>query len=115
MSAALRACKGVNLIEDQRLDTAEDLPRLRGQHQEERLRRRDQDVRRVAKLPLPLLLRRVAGANGNGQLRLQAGERPAQVALDVVVERLQRRDVEQPQSLPGLRSQLVDPVEEGGE
>ena len=40
---------------------------------------------------------------------------PAQVALDVVVQRLQRRDVEQAQALARALVQAVDPVEEGGE
>src|SRR5205823_12327543 len=62
-----------------------------------------------------LLLRRVAGTDGHRQLRLQAGQRSAQVALDVVVERLQRRDVEQAEPLSRFRGELVDPVEEGGE
>ena len=51
----------------------------------------------------------------DAQLRAQPGERPAQVALDVVVERLQRRDVEEPQALAGPRVEPVDAVEEGGE
>ena len=43
----------------------------------------------------------------------ESGERAAQVALDVVVERLQRRDVEQAQTLARVRGQPVDPVEKG--
>ena len=70
------------------------LAALRGQQQEERLRRRDQDVGRLAEHRRALLLRRVAGAHRDRELRLEPGERPAQVALDVVVQRLQRRDVE---------------------
>ena len=42
----------------------------------------------------------------------QPGERPAQVPLDVVVERLQRRDVEDAQALAGRRRQPVDRREE---
>src|SRR5689334_13103784 len=111
MSPSLRAGNGMYLVEDQRLDATEDLAGLRGQHQEEGLRRRDQDVRRVPEHPLPLLLRRVAGAHRDGQLRAQPGKRAPEVALDVVVERLQRRDVEQPEPSTGLRGQLVDSVE----
>ena len=48
-------------------------------------------------------------------LRLQTGERPAQVPLDVVVERLQRRDVEHAQALPRRRAQPVERVEERGQ
>ena len=76
---------------------------LRGEQQVERLRRRDQDVGRLAEHRRALLLRRVAGAHRHRQLRLEPGERPAQVPLDVVVQRLQRRDVEQAQPLARAR------------
>src|SRR3954447_24470407 len=59
-----------------------------------------------------LLLRRVPGADGDTQLGPQTGERPAQVPLDVVVRRLERRDVEQPQSLARLGAEPVDSVQE---
>ena len=78
---------------------AQRVARLRGEHQVERLGRRDQDVGRLLEQLAPLLLRRVAGAHRDAQLRLEPGERAAQVALDVVVERLQRRDVEHAQPL----------------
>src|SRR5439155_19946593 len=105
----------VNLVEDQGLDVAEDLARLRREQQEQRLRRRDQDVRRLPEHVAPLLLARVAGANADPERRVEARERPAQVALDVVVERLQRRDVEDAQPLARLRGEPVDRVQEGGE
>ena len=101
--AALRAGDGVHLVEDQRLDAAQRLARLRGQHQVERLRRRDQDVGRLLQQLAAFLLRRVAGPDRNPQARLEACERAAEVALDVVVQRLQRRDVEHPQPLAGRR------------
>ena len=90
----------------------QDLARLRGEEQEERLGRRDQDVRRVAQHRRALLLRRVAGPHADAELRLEARERPAQVALDVVVQRLERRHVEQPEPLPRRLVQPVDPVQE---
>ena len=111
----LRACDRVHLVEDQRLDAAQRLARLRGEHQVERLGRRDQDVRRLLQQLAAFLLRRVAGADANPQLRLEACERAAQVALDVVVQRLQRRDVEQAQPLAGRVVQAVDRGEEGGQ
>ena len=74
----------------------EELARARGEHQVERLGRRDQDVRRLAQHRRALLLRRVAGADGDRELAADALERRAQVALDVVGERLQRRDVDEP-------------------
>ena len=56
----------------------------------------------VAQHRRALLLRRVAGADARrASSRPEPGERPAQVALDVVVQRLQRRDVEDAQ--PGAR------------
>jgi hypothetical protein len=110
--AALRAGHRVHLVEDQGLDAAEGLARRRRQHQVERLRRRDQDVRRLVDQLAALLRGRVAGADTDAELRLQAGERPAQVPLDVVVERLQRRDVEHPQPRARPRPETVDRVEE---
>ena len=95
VGAALGAGDGVHLVDDHRLDPAQGFARLRGQHQEQRLGRRDQDVRRLLEQLPPLLLRRVAGADADAEVGLDPGERPAQVPLDVVVERLQRRDVEQ--------------------
>ena len=55
-----------------RLDAAQRLARLRGQHQEERLGRRDQDVRRLLHELAPLLLRRVAGADADAEARTGA-------------------------------------------
>ncbi len=51
VSAALRSGDCVHLVEDDRLDPAQRLPRLRGQEQEERLGSRDQDVRRRPQHP----------------------------------------------------------------
>ena len=67
--------------------------------QEERLGRRDQDVRAALRSIAALALRRVARADADAKVRTETGERAAQVALDVVVERLERRDVQQPQPL----------------
>ena len=47
MSSALRSRDRVHLVEDDRLDAAQRLARLRGQEQKERLRRGDEDVRGV--------------------------------------------------------------------
>ena len=77
----------------------EDLPRARGHHQVERLRGRDQDVGRLAPHRLALALRRVAGAQADRDLRADPLQRRAEVALDVVGERLQRRDVDDPHAL----------------
>src|SRR6266550_2798716 len=100
------------LIEDERLDGAERVARLRGEHEIERLRCRDQDVRRLPKQLASLLLRRVARTDGDPDLRVEPCKRAAKVPLDVVVERLERRDVEH--AKPGARSgsQPVERVEE---
>ena len=58
--SALARNDGVDLVDDHRLHVAQDLARLRRQHQVQRLRRRDQDVRRCAPDRHPLALRRVA-------------------------------------------------------
>ena len=85
---------------------------LRGEQEVERLGRRDQDVRRGAEHLPALALVGVARADADRQGRAEPGERAPQVALDVVVERLQRRDVEQPQPLPRARVEPVDPGQE---
>ena len=46
VGAALGAGDGVHLVDDHRVDAAQGLARLAGEHQEERLGRGDQDVRR---------------------------------------------------------------------
>ena len=112
VGAALRPGDGVHLVEDQRLDRPQHLARLRREDEEERLGGRDEDVRRLARHLLALLLRRVARAHGHAQLRAQPGQRAAEVALDVVVQRLERRHVEQAQALARARVQPVDAVEE---
>ena len=110
--SALRAGDRVHLVDDHRLDPAEHLARLRREEQEQRLGRGDQDVGRVARHLAPLALIGVARANADGQRRTEADERGTQVALDVVVERLERRDVEQAQPLARVRVESVDPGEE---
>ena len=97
----------VNLVEDDRANRAQDLPRLlRRQHQVERLRRRDQDLRRPLDDRPPLGLRRVAGAQPHADARQRdpallrqlpdLGQRLLEIAADVVRKRLQRRDVQDP-------------------
>jgi hypothetical protein len=85
----------VDLVDDHRLDVGEDVPRLRGQHQVQRLGRGDEDVGRAPQHRLPLALRRVAGAERDAEVGTDPGERRPEVPLDVVGERLQRRDVDE--------------------
>ena len=88
--SALRARDSVHLVEDQRLDVPQRLACRRGEHQVERLRRRDQDVGRLLHEQAAVLRRGVTRPHPDAQRRLEPGERPAEVALDVVVERFQR-------------------------
>jgi hypothetical protein len=99
VGAALRPGDRVHLVEDHGLDPTQRLARLRRQEQEQRLGGRDEDVRRRPQHPAALLGRRVAGADGDGELRAEPCERTAEVPLDVVVERFERGDVEQAQPL----------------
>ena len=61
--AALGAGHRVHLVEDHRLHAAQRLPRRRGEHQEQRLRRGDQHVGRGAGEQPALVGRGVAGAH----------------------------------------------------
>ena len=102
--AALGRHERVDLVDDDRVDRAQRLARVRRQEQVERLRRGDQDVGGLAQEPGALDRRRVAGADGDRRLVIRvaardrpvrdAGERRPQVSLDVDRQRLQRRDVE---------------------
>ena len=98
----------------------EELARARGQHQVERLRRRDQHVRTAcAASPgaRAAACRRCGCATRD--VAADALERSAQVLLDVVRERLQRRDVDQPGPAlslgSGLGHQAVERPQECGE
>ena len=118
MGAALGGGDGVDLVHDHRLDGAQHVARRRGQHQVQRLRGGDQDVGRIAPDGGPLALRGVAAAERDGgQARERdPGQRRAQVALDVVVERLQRRDVQHPgAALGGVAGEAVQGREERGQ
>ena len=109
VGAALGAGYGVHLVDDHRLDAAQALAGLAGEHQEQRLRRGDHDVGRLADEPAPVGGRCVTGADPDGHLGdllaepvtrvADAGERAAQVALHVDRERLERADVEHPGAL----------------
>ncbi len=137
MGAALRPGHGVDLVNDDGVDGAEDFAGARCKHQVERLGRRDEDVRRVAANLFALLRWRVAGAGADGDIgRLPAfarrgdrepGQRGSQVSFDIVAERLQGRDVEDGNA-SALRSlavlarrqrvaleEAVEAPEEGGE
>ena len=127
VGAALGAGDGVNLVDDHGLDAGQRLARGRGEDEEERLGRRDEDVGRGARERPALVGGGVAGADGHGDVGLgqaepgggvpDADERAAQVALDVDGQRLHRRDVEDPAALlpllgDGLGGEPVERPEE---
>ena len=105
---------------------AQRLAGLGGEHQEQRLGRGDQDVRGRGPEPAAVGGAGVAGAQADGDVRGRhaepvrgvpdAGQRRAQVALDVDCERLQRGDVEHPAALllvrPRAGRQPVDGPQE---
>ena len=136
--AALGGGDGVHLVDDHGLDRGEGLACGRGEHQEQRLGRGDEDVGRRRDEGAPLVGGRVARADAHAHVRrLRAetlrrlgdpDERSAQVALDVDAEGFERGDVEDPGAgcsrccpcrrrvaLPVRRRQTVDRPEEGGE
>ena len=115
MGAALRAGDGVDLVEDHRLDRLQQVAAARREQEVERLGRRDQDVGRRPQHPLAVALRRVARPHAHRERRADPRERPAEVPLDVVVERLERRDVEEPHPLAGRVVEPVEAEEERGE
>ena len=113
--AALGRGDRVDLVDDDRLDVREDLARAAGEHEVQRLGRRDEDVRRVAAHRGAVLLRRVAGADADGEVRADAAQRRAEVAVDVVGERLERRDVDEARVVGGLAARAVERPQERGQ
>ena len=92
----------VDLVDDHRLGRGEDLADAGGEHQVERLGGGDEDVGRGFFHRPPFGLARVAGPQPDRDVGADPRQRRPQVALDVVGERLQRRDVDEPH--PGCRS-----------
>ena len=108
----------MDLVDDAPAHTLKQLLRATGEHQVQRLRGGDQDVGRLTKHLLALSLGRIPGANRDFKLRADPAQRGAQVAIDVVGERLQGGDVDQADpALAGvsgrrLLGELVDCVQE---
>ena len=120
MDAALGGRERVDLVDDDRVDGREAPARLAGEDEVERLGRRDEDLPGVLLLALALLRRRVAGAHvhgdrGRGAQRDEAGQRRAQVALDVVGEGLDRRDVDDARAFARLAHHPIEARQERGE
>ena len=117
--AALGAGDRVQLVHDHAAHALQHRAAgFRGQQDEERLGRRDQDVRRRLAHAVALEGRGVAGADGVPdrhvvealleELVADAGERLLEVLLDVVRERLQRRDIE---DVDFVRQTLLDALD----
>ena len=95
VGAALGRGDGMDLVDDAPAGALEQRLGAAGQHQVQRLRGGDEDVGRLAQHLLALVLRGVAGAHGHPQIGADSAQRRAQVAVDVVGERLERRDVDE--------------------
>ena len=131
VAAALAGQQRMDLVDDDRAHGRQHHPpRFRAQQHVQRFRRGHQDMRRPLAQGRAFGLRGVAGAHRcahvdvgqaqPGQLLANAGQRRDQVQVDVVRQRLQRRDVEhqggfrQAMRQP-FAHQRVDRGEEGGQ
>ena len=105
MRAALVAGDGMDFVDDHGVHVAQDFSALlRRQQDVQRFRGGDQDVRRALQHGAALVHEGVAGAHGGADFRHQQAalgrqlenfaERHFQILLDVVAQRLQRRDVQ---------------------
>ena len=131
MRAALVRREGVDFVDDHRAGGRQHLaPGLRAEQHVERFRRRHQDVRRAAAHALALGAGRVAGPDPGAdfdigqpapaELLADSRERPFQIAMDVVRQRLQRRHVDdmglvRERRLEALSHEIVDRGQEGRE
>ncbi len=130
MGAALGARHGVHLVQNHRLHAGQRVARGGRQHQEERLGRGDQDVRRARGQRPAVGGRGVARADPHLHLRLGQAEphrlladpreRTAQVSLHVDREGLKRGHVQHAAAFPGVGGrrhggQLVERGEERGQ
>ena len=124
VGASLGSHQRVNLVDDEEPRVGEGGPEpLAGQQDVQRLGRGDQDVRRPPGHRLSLRRERIAGAHGHahlGQLDplgsgrgADARQRRSQVLLDVVVERAERRDVDDVHAVleASLEAEAVEVVE----
>src|SRR4051812_27757176 len=119
MRAALRAGHRMDLVDDHGADAAEHAPAADGrEHDMQRLGRRDENVRRLPNHPRARRCGRIARSHrdpdfrkalaGRGESIAQLREWSLEVALDVVVERLEWRDVENLHRIAERLAQAVD-------
>ena len=129
MSASLGGNQRVNLIDNDRVHSAQGFGGLRGEQQVERLRGGDQDLGGITRKAGTFALRRVAGAHTDGGLAkfdahaprhvAHADQGRAEVALHIHGESFQRRDVNDPAAFflawrRGLQHQAIKTPEKGG-
>ena len=101
--AALGGDQRMQFVEHDALQRAEQERRIvGGQQQRQLFGRGQQNIRRIAPLPLPARHRRVAGAGLDLDRQPHLGDRRLQIARDIDRERLQRRDVEGVQAAGAL-------------
>ena len=95
----------MQLVEHDALERSEQERRVvGGQQQRQLLRRGEQDVRRVAPLPLPPRHRGVAGAGLDFDRQRHLGDRRFKIARDIDRERLQRRDIKRVEAAAALHA-----------
>ena len=93
--AALGGHQRVQFVEHDALQRGKQERRVVGREQQRQLfGRGEQNVRRIAPLPLPPRHRRVAGAGLDLDRQPHLGDRRLQIARDIDRERFQRRDIE---------------------
>ena len=113
--AALRCHQRMQLVEDDAAERAEQERAVGGREQQRKLlRRREQDVRRIAALALALRGRRVAGAGLDADRQRHLGDRRFEIARDVDRERLERGDVERVQAAALRRTLAAGAIGEAG-
>ena len=130
MRAALGGDKRMNLINDDGVNSAENLSRLRSEHQVERLRCGDENLSGMATEFCALTRWSVSGANGNGWLAKRnagaargfrdSGEWCPKIALDIDGEGFERRNVEDARAFRGalrlrMEHEAIQAPEEGRE
>ena len=131
MGATLVVDHGVDFVDNHGACGPQHLPAFfRGEQNEQRLGRRDQDVRRPDQHLLPLRGQRVAGAQRRADRRQKyaslvgkgrdLGERGVQVLLHIVAEGFERRDINHlhpvgKRSRTGGADQVVDTQQKRGE
>ena len=133
VGAALAGGEGVDLVDDDGLDAAQGLAHSGREHEVEGFGRRDEDVGRAGAQTAALGGGRVPAAHADGDRRGagaeagggDGGQRPAQVALDVGAQGLERGDVQHAHAAPSRpcgsgrvmsgRGVLDEPVDGGQE